>query len=197
MSPSAIKPSFAVGEDLPAPVETLHDLYTNAALNNKTKTALVCLHQPSSLLSSITKSAQGDCLKWTFEELSRASHAFAQSLTAAGVRPGMRIAAFLYIGAEYHVILRAALELNCAFSPLNPATLKNVKEARHVIELVGPSVLIAPDMELARMIDDAAPDIAQKALVKLFNERGSARLDGWDELEPFTVKWDGKDRIQT
>ncbi|KAL2061391.1 hypothetical protein VTL71DRAFT_7664 [Oculimacula yallundae] len=187
--------SFARGEDLQSPAEHLHDLLKNAAINNKSKIAVVCLHQPSSFLSSITQSTQGDCLRWTFEELLRASHAFAQSLAAAGVRPGMRIAAFIYNVAEYHIILRASLELNCVFTPLNPKTLMHANEAKHVLELLDPSVLITPDAESARKLTSAASDLASNALVKLHYEDSSERLDGWLGFEDFTEGWDGKDRI--
>ncbi|KAH7327137.1 hypothetical protein BKA65DRAFT_480856 [Rhexocercosporidium sp. MPI-PUGE-AT-0058] len=170
MSSSRRSLSFAMEESLERPLESPHDLLTSGALNNKSRTAVVCLHQHSSFLSSITKSTLGDCLKWTIEELLRASHAFARSLAATVVRPGMWITVFVHNVAEYHVVFRTSLELNCIFATLNLKTSMHGKEAKHVIELLNLSVLVAPNVDCGKKIENAAPEIAENFLLKLFSQ---------------------------
>lgn len=64
-----------------------------------------------------------------------------------------------------------------------------------MIELLQPSVLIAPDIESARRFESAAPEFSSKSLVKLYSEATSEDLKGWGGFESFTAGWDGKDRV--
>lgn len=189
--------SFAQGEDLESSFQPLHDILQEAARSSASSIAIVCMHQPNAFLNSITRSPPADYLRWTFEELVRASHAFAQALAAAGIRPGMRIAAFVYNDAEFNVILRASLELNCVFAPLNPKTLHNAAESKHVIQLLQPSVVIVPNGSAAKDLENAAPESAAKAIVKLVCGGQPNSAKEWLQFEDFTINVDGRDHISS
>lgn len=57
-------------------------------------------------------------MRWTFAQLEHVSHACAQAFVAMGLRPGSKIVAYISNCAEFHVLFRAALELNCTFCPI-------------------------------------------------------------------------------
>lgn len=171
------------GKPVPGPPKTVYDIMTSAAKKNLSTPAIVCMHQPAKYLSSISGSkAKYDYLKWTFEELLQASHATAVALAEAGVRPGMRIVAFLETGIEFHIMMRAALELNCPFAPLNPKCVGNSREVKHYIDLLQPAVILASSAKIAQGVEKAAPDGVAKALVRLICADSS---QGWQELGNF------------
>jgi acyl-CoA synthetase (AMP-forming)/AMP-acid ligase II len=190
--------SFTQGYNLQYPPGCWHDVLTESACKHSSDPPLVCLHQSNSFLQPITQSSSEGCLTWTFEELLRASHAFAQKLAESGIKPGSLIAAFIFNGAEFHIGFRAACELGCAFSSLGPKSLGNSMETKHVLELLKPAVIITPDLTAATKIEVAVPDMSKKALVKLSSnssEFPGQACEGWQGLEDFITSWDGKDNI--
>lgn len=80
--------------------------------------ALACLHQPANLLQRHSGSSKDGYLRWSFGQLERVSDACAQAMAAAGLRPGNKVAAYIANCAEFHVLFRACLELNCTFCPV-------------------------------------------------------------------------------
>jgi acyl-CoA synthetase (AMP-forming)/AMP-acid ligase II len=174
------------GKRIPGPPKTVHDIITKAAKENPNTPAVVCMHQPAEYLSSISGSkAKSDYLKWTFEELLYASHATAVALAKGGLRPGMKIVAYLETGIEFHIMMRAALELNCPFAPLNPKCVGNSREVKHYINLLQPAVILASSAKVAEKIEKAAPEGVAKALVRLICAESS---QGWQELGAFVGK---------
>jgi acyl-CoA synthetase (AMP-forming)/AMP-acid ligase II len=179
------------GKPIPGPPKTVHDIMTKAAKENPSTPAVVCMHQPAQYLSSISGSkAKHDYLKWTFEELLNASHATAVALAKGGVCPGMKIVAFLETGIEFYIIMRAALELNCPFAPLNPKCVGNSREVKHYIDLLHPAVILASSAKVAERVEKAAPDGVRKALVRLVCTES---CQGWQELGGFVEKSLGAD----
>jgi acyl-CoA synthetase (AMP-forming)/AMP-acid ligase II len=166
MSPSK-KLSEAYGDSFSTTYTNAHDLILGTSTKFSSRTALVCMHQSSLFLQSITQSSPSPYLRWTFAELSRASHAFAQTLAAADVRPGMRIATLLSNGAEVWVSFLASLELNCTFAPLNPKMTANAEETKHVFGILEPAVILAQDATITQKLESYVPTFTKKALVKL------------------------------
>jgi len=151
--------SEAHGEHLSGPwPTTLHSLFTEADEKYSSQTAVACLHQNADRYSGISGSTSSPYLKWTHAELARTSNAFAVALVAAGVRPGMRIVAFLPNCIEFHIVFKAAVKLNCPFAPLNPRAVGNAEEVRNVFDVVGPSVIITEDTPTANKLATCAPE---------------------------------------
>ncbi|KAF8857135.1 acetyl-CoA synthetase-like protein [Acephala macrosclerotiorum] len=154
------------------------------------------MHQPAPFLSSITRgdpptppsSPPEKYLRWTFNQIEYASHALAASLVEAGVKPGMRIISFINNGVEWHVMLRAALELNCLFAPLNPRVALNKEEARHMMAMIEPSVILVEDPNIAEKLELNAPDSFGNAPIKLFSTGGQMKAtvpQGWHDFSTF------------
>ena len=180
--------SEAHGEPLPLPIPAFYELLRHASIKDSSKIALVCLHQSPDFLSSVVRSQPSDYLRWTYAELMRASHAFAKALAGAGIRPGMRIAAFVTNGVEFHIALRAALELNCIFAPLNPKTAFNAAETKHTLELLEPNVVLVEEASIAKKLEDSSYEIMKTVSVKLLSPVAGemeAALSGWRKLTTF------------
>lgn len=207
-SPSPMQPNMssstqlseAFGLEISRLVPTLYDFFHEATKAYGNRIALVCMHQPASFLlpithgsrpptsSSPTEPEQQQYLRWTFNQLSNAGHALAASLATAGIKPGMRIVAFVNNGVEWHIMLRAALELNCLFAPLIPKMALNKEEARHMMAMLQPNVLLLQDSNIAEKLELNAPDSFAQAQIKLFSNGGqekNAVPQGWQDLALF------------
>jgi len=90
--------------------------------------------------------------------------------------------AFVTNGAEWHVLLRASLELGCAFAPLNPKTANNAAETRHFMEMLYPSVVLVQDPAVAKKLESIT-----NVRVKLFSplEKKMTTPPGWENLSSF------------
>lgn len=80
------------------------------------------------------------------------------ALADAGVRPGELIAAYLPSSVEWHVFMRAALELNCPWAPLNVKATKNKSDVKHTLEVLRPKVVVVFDGEMARDLQKNVPE---------------------------------------
>jgi acyl-CoA synthetase (AMP-forming)/AMP-acid ligase II len=188
--------SEAFGEPVQRLIPTMHDFYQEVTHKHGDRVALVCIHQPASFLSSITRgdlptppsSPPEKYLRWTFNQISHASHAVAASLAASGIGPGMRIISFLNNGVEWHIMVRAALELNCLFAPLNPRVALNKEEARHMMAMIEPSAILVEDADIAEKLALNAPESFGKAPLKLFSTGGQDKTKipaGWQDFATF------------
>ncbi|KAE9367431.1 acetyl-CoA synthetase-like protein [Stipitochalara longipes BDJ] len=194
----------AIGAPVPGPSPSLYDLLNEPALKHPDRTALVCMHQPSTFLSSFTHTTPSNpptppsspphktaYLSWTFSQLATASHNLALSLYTSGIRPGDRIVAFLTNGAEWHILIRASLELGCAFAPLNPKVVNNRAETRHFMEMLYPSVVLVQDEDAAEKLWDHAPESMENVSVKLISPEEKGEIvpagvpKGWVGLSTF------------
>nr|POF01368.1 putative acyl-coa synthetase yngi [Quercus suber] len=185
--------SEAHGKVWSGPAPAVWDLLVEAAEKNRTKTALVCMHQTFDHLKSIAQTTQtSGCLRWTFSELMQASHVLARSLFAAGIRPGMKIVAYLSNCAEFHVVFRAALELNCTFVPLNPASANNTAEVNNIFDIIKPSVLVTQDAKTAEMITNCSTESVNSLKLRLIamgSSDDSSRIKpSWVHLESFITE---------
>lgn len=149
------------------------------------------MHQPASLFAT---AAGGDVtgasyLSWTHAQLVRAGHAFARALVAAGVRPGMKIVVVLSACAEYHLALRASLELGCSFAPLSPHLVANVPTLKHSLAILKPSVVIVQDEQMAQSLDDAVPESMESGILRLIAGTGAnLQMQTWQSLDTFLTE---------
>lgn len=190
MAPSKVlQLSEAFGKPLPN-LSPVHEILSNAAQKHGSSTAIVCMHQKSDFLSSLSKTdaSKSKYLRWTFDELLRASHAFAMALAADGIKPGQLIAAYVTCGIEFHIIARAALELNCPFSPLNPKTTKNEKETQHYFSILKPAVVVVPDKATSENLAKSTPESIKQAQVLLVcNGLGDHAKNKWQDFCTFVA----------
>ncbi|PMD40355.1 acetyl-CoA synthetase-like protein, partial [Hyaloscypha variabilis F] len=139
-------------------------------------------------------------LSWTFSQLATASHHLALSLYTSGIRPKDRIVAFVTNGAEWHILLRASLELGCVFAPLNPKTVNNRAEARHLMEMLFPKVVLVQDADVAEKLWEHAPESMAGVDVKLVSPEEKGELvpadvpEGWLALSEFLESGKGRGR---
>lgn len=175
------------GKPIPGSYSSLHDLLTEANHQHASDTAIVCLHQKADRYPIVSSSPDSSHLRWTFADLSRASHAFAEAMAAAGVRPGMRIVAFLANCIEFHITFRAALELNCAFAPINPRSVGSAEEVQNIYDVVKPAVVLAEDLVLATKLEKLAPESTNKLHLRLVANPDDdvGLLRGWQSMAAF------------
>lgn len=185
MKPEQLSESY--GETFSPPFPILHDLFTEADKKYASDPAVICLHQRGDLYSAISGNDNSEYLEWTFEQLSRASHAFAGALLAAGIRPGMRIVAFLSNCIEFHIVLRAALELNCPFAPMNPRSIGSSEEIRNIYNVVKPSMVIAEDSATASKLVKLDSKSASKLHLRLIANCGDDDKlpEKWEKINDF------------
>jgi len=166
----------------------LHDVFLDAAREHPEARAVACLHQPASLLAKISgcTSTDGPHLRWTYTELVKASHAFAQRLHDAGLKPGQRVAAFLTNGIQFHIIFRACLELKLIFAPLHPSTVTHGEEVKHLFSIVQPTVVITQTSDLATKVQETAPDKVNSVDLRLVcDSTDYSAPSGWGKFDDF------------
>ncbi|KAH7408065.1 hypothetical protein BKA64DRAFT_438716 [Cadophora sp. MPI-SDFR-AT-0126] len=181
------------GRALPGPLRTVEDMLVDSAHKYRSRTAVVCLHQPADLYASVrqTRCSELDTqyLRWTFEELSNASHAMVCALVGSGIRPGMTIAAVTTNGIEFHIAFRAALELRCTFASVNPKMTGNIHEIIHVLDVLQAAVLIAPDASAAQSLESAVVAVESQPTIKLAYGDG-ATPEHWQNFGSFIESGD-------
>lgn len=175
----------------------LHDVLVQTASQHSAKTAVVCLHQPADLYSFSSRSKHdGDYLRWTFSELTKASHALALALAGSGLRPGMNIVAFLENGIEGHMLLRASAELNCSVAFLNPACVGNDREVKHFFEIVEPKVVVTSSIDAAKKVEKAASHIIKNCCIALVASIAADEVPKcWQQLGTVLERNDESDKL--
>lgn len=174
--------SESIGAELVHEVETVHQLLSDAAHLHGDKLAMVCMHQPADHLGVNPKHRSKPYLQWSFTEIQETSRRCANALWSSGIRPGMRIAAYIANNIEYHIWFRAALALNCPFAPINPKAATSVDEMRNVIDVTRPSVLVAQDRSIAHQFSTRCLDSDSMLQVLLV-------LDDDDKAAPLPRGW--------
>lgn len=171
---------------------TVHDILTNAAQANSSSIAIASLHQSPDYFSALSGNdtkIEFAYLQWTFNELLHASHKMAENLAASGIRPGQLIAVYVNSGVEFHIMIRAALELNCPFVPLNPKSATNSRETSHFLEILKPAVIVVLDDSTAENLDQSVPsELAYCQLLLICNK--ARPNEKWQDLLDFVKSAD-------
>ncbi|THX96300.1 acetyl-CoA synthetase-like protein [Aureobasidium pullulans] len=165
----------------------MHNILTEAATKNPDSIALVCPHYPSDLYTFSTQSDETKSqpyLRWTYRHLQKVSHAVAAGLYQKGIRPGMTIAIFPVVGAEFQIIARAAWELRCTLASIDPASISNPNELQHMLKCSNPSVVLAPTTELAEKLDKNAENTLYGHVLKfLTSHQQTSCPNGWSPFQ--------------
>jgi acyl-coenzyme A synthetase/AMP-(fatty) acid ligase len=104
--------------------------------------------------------------------------------------PGDVILAYVANGIEFHIIMRAALELNCPFAPLNPKTVENAKETKHYLNVLKPAVVMVPDRVISQSIIQSAPTEIERAKILLVYD-GVCVTERWKDICSFVKNTSG------
>ena len=173
------------GKKLARPIRTVYELLTNPARKDGSKIAVVSMHQPADLYSTIAKGTPtAEYLRWSFDEIVRVSHAMVVALAEAGIRPGMVIAVFVENNIESQILFRAGLELNCPIALLNPRSTSNHRELLHMFEVLRPGVVVVPNPGIAKIIDEVVPEAMKDVALKLICA-GNDGSNHWQGLGVF------------
>jgi hypothetical protein len=73
--------------------------------------------------------------------------------------------------------------LNCTFAPLNAKLGGNREEARHVMGMLEPSVVVVSDADLASKLEDFAPEKMADVKIRLITPSPEKALPGWDDFQ--------------
>lgn len=144
------------------------------------KLALACLHQSYDLygIQSIGHAIEtrSKHLQWSYSQLSTAAALLAAGLQSQGLSSGSSIVTILKNGAEFPMALWAAHTLACPFVPLNPRTLANAAETRHMLAVADAAVVIVESPESARTFDSISAQEERKILKIVAGDDGP---EGW------------------
>ncbi|KAF2994277.1 nrps [Curvularia kusanoi] len=175
--------SEAYGGDWPDAPLPISQRLAKAAQQNPDKLALACLHQSPTLYgfqsSDYTSGTQAKHLQWSYSQLSSAAALLAAGLQAKGLSSGSSIVTILKNGAEFPMSLWAAHSLACPFVPLNPRTLANAVETRHLLAVADVAAVIIESPESATVFDSIY-NLGDKEVLKIV--AGERKLEGWTTI---------------
>ena len=183
--------------DGPPAVQTLslHESLKAVAEKEPDSLAVACLHQDGEHMyaftgSSATASKASSYLRWTHAQLAHAGHQLAIALLRAGIRPSMRVACFMDLGVEWHMVLRAAVELKCPLACLNPKATTSKVEMNHILKIVKPDIIVVQSARHAQQLEDVAPEAISTAKMRLVVKNddlvaGPKASSAWLKLESF------------
>ncbi|EPS33193.1 hypothetical protein PDE_08155 [Penicillium oxalicum 114-2] len=172
------------GIPLPNPEASLNDVLAHNIRTHPDVLALVSTQQPSSLYgisdSPATDAAsESGCLRWTYQDLDVAINRFVAGLRDQGLDRGDPLICFMPNTAEYVIATWAAYRIGCAYVPINPRTLSNAGEIRHILHLVRKECpsdnigVIAGSSDSCARIEEFTSDLECKRIL-VEGER-----DGW------------------
>ncbi|KAK0616207.1 hypothetical protein B0T14DRAFT_546617 [Immersiella caudata] len=148
--PHAAAPALseAFGEEIDDHVATLWDIWTASATVTPEGEALVSMWQAESPTWEIAPIAPEDTnppsyLRWSYRDIYTRASALASSLSTHGVKPGDRIAVFLWNSAEYALFLWAAAKLGAVFCPLDPRVITT--DGAALLAATTPTVIVVQD----------------------------------------------------
>ncbi|THW54163.1 acetyl-CoA synthetase-like protein [Aureobasidium pullulans] len=165
----------------------MYNILKEAATKHPDSIALVCPRYPSDLYTFSNQSDDSKSqpyLRWTYRHLQQVSHAVAAGLYQKGIRPGMTIAIFPVVGAEFQIIARAAWELRCTLASIDPASISNPNELQHMLKCSNPSVVLAPTTELAEKLDKNAENTLHGHVLKFVtSHKQTSCPHGWSPFQ--------------
>jgi acyl-CoA synthetase (AMP-forming)/AMP-acid ligase II/acyl carrier protein len=94
-----------------------------------------------------------DFVQWTFADVDRAARRLATTLNSISPLNRAPIACFCYNQAEWALMLWAAAYLHAPLVPINPKSAIRSEEVSHMLKLVRPAVIVAPDSAVASELE--------------------------------------------
>jgi acyl-CoA synthetase (AMP-forming)/AMP-acid ligase II/pimeloyl-ACP methyl ester carboxylesterase/acyl carrier protein len=132
-------PNELHGPLLPDPDTPLHAVFHQNVVKYPDTVALVSTQQASTLygipsLSIGSAEGKADYLRWTYRDLDRAIQRLVVGLKSRGLKRGDPLVIFMPNAAEYVIATWAAYQIGCAYVPINPKGLLNVRDIGHMMQ---------------------------------------------------------------
>ncbi|RFU25075.1 hypothetical protein B7463_g11258, partial [Scytalidium lignicola] len=134
-----LPPSELHGPPLPDSNTALHGMFYQNVVEHPDTVALVSTQQTSTLygISGLpigSAEREADCLRWTYRDLDCAIQLLVVGLQSRGLKRGDPLIIFMPNTAEYVIATWAAYQIGCVYVPINPKSLSNAREMRHMLQ---------------------------------------------------------------
>lgn len=161
-------------------------VWQDVVASNPNGTALISYHQkPNDFRWVGSRHVETEFVEWTFADLDRGARRLATTLNRLSSPINRRpIACLTNNQAEWALLFWAAAYLHSPLVPINPKTASRTEEIVHMMKLVQPAVLVAPDSAVAAQLEESLGDQAiEKMSVKiLLTQQEVALKQPWDLL---------------
>ncbi|KAL8676904.1 MAG: hypothetical protein Q9186_006616 [Xanthomendoza sp. 1 TL-2023] len=183
MSQSAIL-AEAAGPPLNETPRTLRDLLQRTVAASPSNRAVLSLYQDPARFPAASNTGDANSfLVWTYEELVEKANRLARSLSAQGIRQGMRLAVFLPNGAEWALLFWASIKLGTIFVSLDERAMPRRDEIHHYLDIVKPSALFVSTASNARTLVEQNPSDVNSIMFKATTNSTGSTMNGWENLE--------------
>lgn len=142
----------------PVDTSTLSHLnvWQKAVSSNPNATALISYHQKASNFRWVgSQRSESEFVEWTFADLDRGARRLATTLNSISPINRRPIACFCNNQAEWALMLWAAAYLHAPLVPINPKSAIRAEEVSHMLKLVKPAVIAAPDKTVASQLEQS------------------------------------------
>jgi len=163
-------PSESIGPEINDHLATLWDIWTTSAAKTPDAEALVSMWQTESPTWTITPiipnpddhTTPSPYIRWTYRDLYARSSALASQLEAHGVKPGDRVALFLWNSAEWALFAWASARLGAVLCPLDPRVIAT--DGQSLLSATTPAVIVVQDEAGTAAL--SIPDLPIKLLIQ-------------------------------
>ncbi|KAL8735754.1 MAG: hypothetical protein Q9166_000617 [cf. Caloplaca sp. 2 TL-2023] len=177
-------PAEAAGPPTIEKPRTLREMLQHATKNYPSNRAIVSMYQDSARFpGKIDPDTEGGFLKWTYAQLDKKAEELAHSLSARGIRPGMRLAVFLLNSAEWALLFWTSVKLGTTFVPLDERAVPRRDEVYHYLDVTKPSALFVSSAASAHLLVEKNTSCIEAIAFKAITEPTELHIDGWDNLE--------------
>jgi acyl-CoA synthetase (AMP-forming)/AMP-acid ligase II/acyl carrier protein len=153
-TPQNNSPIMSLSEAAGRPVDTSTlshlNVWQKAVAANPNALALISYHQKAANFRWVSaQHSDSEFVEWTFADLDRGARRLATTLNSLSPINRAPIACFCYNQAEWALMLWAAAYLHAPLVPINPKSAIRSEEVSHMLKLVQPAVIVAPDSAVA------------------------------------------------
>ncbi|EME42367.1 acetyl CoA synthetase-like protein [Dothistroma septosporum NZE10] len=128
-------------------------------------TALIAKHQsPTTFRWVGSQHVDTAYVQWTFADLDRGARRLATALNRLTHIDRRPIAALINNQAEWALLYWASAYLHAPFVPINPKIATRTEELNHMLDLVGPAVLVSADLHIASQLEQS---ISEKLMASI------------------------------
>lgn len=148
-------------------------------------TALIAKHQsPSTFRWVGSQHTDNDYVQWTFADLDRGARRLATALNRLAHIERRPIAALVNNQAEWALFYWASAYLHSPFVPINPKVVTRTEEINHMLDLVGPVVVVSADLHIAAQLEQSLSEklMASIAIRIVLSQSGGETAFSWEPL---------------
>jgi len=159
-TPPNNSPTMLLSEAAGRPVDTSNlshlNVWQKAVAANPNALALISYHQKAANFRWVSaQHSDSEYVEWTFADLDRGARRLATTLNSLSPINRAPIACFCYNQAEWALMLWAAAYLHSPLVPINPKSAIRSEEVSHMLKLVQPGVIVAPDSAVAAELENS------------------------------------------